>query len=139
MKILRMLRVFWRYLIEIAPDLGDIFDWLSSDQCVARSRYKGKTHNDMLRAIMRARLPTTAPGWAELSTELQDLISVMLQGNPKLRATMKEVLAHPWVQAGAEGAAVRERQAGGSGNSGSAPPVGIGISEAEVRLKHCRP
>ena len=43
------------------------------------SPYKGKTHNDMLRAIMRARLPTTAPGWAELSTELQDLISVMLQ------------------------------------------------------------
>ena len=30
------------------------------------SPYKGKTHNDMLRAIMRARLPTTAPGWAEL-------------------------------------------------------------------------
>jgi hypothetical protein len=43
------------------------------------SPYKGKTHNDMLRAIMRARLPTTAPGWATLSTELQDLISVMLQ------------------------------------------------------------
>merc|ERR1711988_1416982 len=33
---------------------------------------------------------------------------------------------------GAEDAAVRERQAGRSGNSGSAPPVGTGISEAEV-------
>ena len=42
-----------------------------------------QTHNDMLRAIMRARLPTSAPGWAELSTELQDLISVMLQVIPR--------------------------------------------------------
>jgi hypothetical protein len=33
----------------------------------------------MLRSIMRARLPTGAPGWAELTTDLQDLISTMLQ------------------------------------------------------------
>ena len=95
------------------------------------SPYKGKTHNDMLRAIMRARLPTGAPGWGELSTQLQDLISVMLQGNPKLRATMKEVLAHPWVQSGAADAAARHA-APGSQKGGSAPPVGVGISESEV-------
>ena len=49
------------------------------------STWSWQTHNDMLRAIMRARLPTSAPGWAELSTELQDLISVMLQVIPRSR------------------------------------------------------
>ena len=53
---------------------------------------------------------------------------------------MKEVLAHPWVQAGAQDAEMREQQAGGGvggvggvGGGGSAPPVGVGISESEVR------
>jgi serine/threonine protein kinase len=96
------------------------------------SPYKGKTHNDMLRAIMRARLPTSAPGWAELSTELQDLISVMLQGNPKIRATMSEVAAHPWVRAGAADVAGRRAASGTGVDTGAAPPVGIGIPESEV-------
>ena len=110
----------------------------------------------MLRAIMRARLPTSAPGWAELSTELQDLISVLLQviprscllwplqrltccgllcqGNPKIRATMAEVAAHPWVRAGAADVAGRRAASGTGVDTGAAPPVGIGIPESEVRV-----
>lgn len=63
-----------------------------------KAPFRGKTHNDMLRSILKAKFIMPE----DLSPELQSLLTSMLEPNPKQRASIRVVSCHPWVVAGAD-------------------------------------
>ena len=47
--------------------------------------------------IQNAPLEFDRPGWEKVSKEAKDLITGLLEKDPKKRLTLKEVIDHPWV------------------------------------------
>ena len=58
---------------------------------------QSKNQKDLFRKIKRGHFSFPEPYWEGVSKEAKDLISKLLQVNPKDRFTADEILSHPWI------------------------------------------
>jgi serine/threonine protein kinase len=60
----------------------------------------GKTHENMLNRIISGKFEFTGPVWDKVSKECKDFIKRCLVVDPKKRASVADLLKHPWVAKG---------------------------------------
>lgn len=58
----------------------------------------GETEQQIFQSILKGKLDFDSDPWPLLSQEAKDCVSIMLNMDPKKRATAEEVLRHPWMK-----------------------------------------
>lgn len=58
--------------------------------------FDGEDHNEIIRSTIQADMKVNPTVWCKLTPEAQDMISSLLNKNPKERITARESLKHPW-------------------------------------------
>ncbi len=59
--------------------------------------FDGKTDREIMRSILRCRLSFPSSSWNGISMGARDLISKLMERDPKRRITAKDALKHPWM------------------------------------------
>ncbi len=58
----------------------------------------GETEQQIFQSILKGKLDFESDPWPALSQEAKDCVAIMLNMDPKKRATAEEVLRHPWMK-----------------------------------------
>lgn len=58
----------------------------------------GDSYNEVMTKVRFSELKFNAPIWDSVSKEAKDLITQMMQKDPKNRPTAAAALSHPWFQ-----------------------------------------
>lgn len=58
--------------------------------------FDGDSNKDIFRAIIKSKLEFDEEEWGKISTEAKDLISQLLEKDPKTRAKVSNALTHDW-------------------------------------------
>ncbi|KAK8604939.1 hypothetical protein V6N13_082402 [Hibiscus sabdariffa] len=57
-----------------------------------------ESENGIFNSILRGHIDFNSDPWPEISTQAKDVVSKMLNSDPKKRLTASQVLSHPWIK-----------------------------------------
>ncbi|KAL4318711.1 hypothetical protein GQ457_18G005210 [Hibiscus cannabinus] len=57
-----------------------------------------ESENGIFNSILRGHIDFSSDPWPEISTQAKDVVSKMLNSDPKKRLTASQVLSHPWIK-----------------------------------------